>query len=112
MLSAQSVAILLTTIAILCAVVSALCALACWRALKSGLSRVSTTSLRAEIDELRDSFGKHSALLKKINQRSVMQERRASSATDDGPSADESTADWKRRMRAQLIRPGLPVRHG
>ena len=112
MLSAQSVAILLLTIATLCAGVSVWCALACWRALKSGLSRVSTTSLRAEIDELRDSFEKHSALLKKINARSVMAERRASSATGDGPSPGEDTADWKRRMRAQLIRPGYPVKHG
>jgi len=112
MLSAQSVAIGLATIAILCAVVSAWCALVTSRASKAASNRASTTSLRAEIDELRDAFEKHSALLKKINARSVMAERRASSATDDGPSAGETTADWKRRMRAQLIRPGFPVKHG
>jgi hypothetical protein len=111
-MNALSVAILLTSIATLCAGVAVWCALASWRALKAASNRASTTLLRAEIDELRDSFGKHSALLKRINARTVMQERRASSETDDGPSAGEDTSDWKRRMRAKLIRPGQPVRHG
>jgi hypothetical protein len=92
--------------------VCASCAVACWRALRRASSRASTTSIRAELDEIRDAFEKNSALLKRINQRTVMQERRAAgNGATDGPSG-ESVTEWKQRMRRELITPGKPVRHG
>jgi hypothetical protein len=110
-----SVQFAVTLLALLLAAVSAWCALACLRALKQVSSRASTTSLRAELDEIRDAFEKNSALLKRINQRTVMQERRAS-APGGGDDAEqqpgESAAAWKARMRARLIVPGRPVKHG
>ena len=91
--------------------VAIICCFACLAAVK----RHGTSSLRAELDELRDAFEKNSLLLKRMNQRAVMRERRETSSPDDDDSAQhagESSADWKRRMRARLITPGRPVKHG
>jgi hypothetical protein len=109
-MNAQSVAILCTILSLIAAITSAWCALLASRASKRASNRASTTSLRAEIDELRDAFEKNSVLLKRINQRAVMAERRAE-PDPAGPSAGESTSAWKQRMRAQLLRPGQPVKH-
>lgn len=97
-------------------VVSVCSALASWRHSKAATKRLSTTSLRVELDEIQDAIGRHSALLKRINARSVMAERRAEQSTDSEPSSaprpGESSADFKRRMRIALIHPGQPVKHG
>jgi hypothetical protein len=104
-----------TSLSLLAAIVSAWCALVSRQASKVALSRASTTSLRAELDEIRDAFEKNSALLKRINARTLLREYRASehetSGGPSGPAGGEDVSAWKRRMRAQLIRPGQPVKH-
>lgn len=106
---------------VLCAVALCLSAIAvvtaifCYFASLAATKRVSTTSLLAELDEIRDAIAKHSALLKRINTRTAMQDHRAATNSADADSSaqlpGESTAAWKARMRAKLIPPGKPARH-
>lgn len=108
----MTVLIVLCAVSVAGALASALYARACWSALRQVSNRASTTSLRAELDEIRDAFEKHSALLRRINQRGVMQERRAGASGDAAQAPGESPAQWKARARAQLLRAGQPVKHG
>lgn len=79
------------------------------------LSRASTTSLRAELDEIRDAFEKNSALLKRINQRTVMQERRAAgsgSEATDSMGAAASKDELRRALVASgRLQAGKPAKH-
>jgi hypothetical protein len=91
------------------ACVSALCALVSYRASKAAKNRASTTSLRAELDEIRDAFEKNSALLKRIHQRTVMQERRQEVREEQTGVA----GSLKDRLRRQVgLTPGKPYNHG
>jgi hypothetical protein len=111
----MTLALALSVASLLGSAVAVSLATACYFACRAVTKRHSMTSLRAELDEIQDAIGKHSALLKRVNQRTVMQERRE--AAKDEPEASsaqrpgESAADWKRRMRARLIPPGQPARH-
>lgn len=89
-LCAAAIALSLSAVAI---------ATACYFACRAAMRRSGTASLRAELDEIRDAFEKNSALLKRINQRTVMQERRA--APSDSP-VPENPTEWKARMRREL----------
>jgi hypothetical protein len=95
--------------------IAASLATGCFFACRAVSRRHSMTSLRAELDEMADALGKHSHLLKRINSRTVMQERRQSQQGDLLDSSEqqpgESAAAWKARMRAKLIVPGRPARH-
>jgi hypothetical protein len=89
-------------------------AISCYFASRAVTRRHSMISLRAELDEIHDAFAKHGALLKRINARTVMAERRASASgqldlDDAAATADRDT--WKARMRAKLLVPGRPVKH-
>jgi hypothetical protein len=109
-----NLALVLSVAALSLSAIAASCAIACYFVSLAATKRVSTTSLRAELDEIRDGFEKNSALLKRINQRTVMQERRAAvGESSDSPEQrpGESSAAWKARMRAKLIVPGRPAPH-
>jgi hypothetical protein len=99
-------------------ILTAVCAgfaLLTWRHSKTVMTRHSTTSLRVELDAMHDAIGKHSDLLKRINLRSVMAERRANGA---GPeSGSESSAGTALSHKDQLRRragivAGKPAPHG
>lgn len=105
---ALSAVLALTVLNILCAASAVLC----WRLSRTATKRVSTTSLLAELDEIRDAVARHSALLRKINARTVMAERRANGDAPEQLDSEAAKADWKRKMRARLIVPGRPVQHG
>lgn len=84
---------------------------------KAALNRAGTTSLRAELDEMRDAFEKNSALLKRINSRTIMQERRENaggngSGDDRAQKPGETPEAWKARMRKSLLVAGKPAKHG
>lgn len=106
-----AVTLLLTLVCVACA------ALSFFNSRAARKARL-TISMRAELDEMQDAIGKHSALLKRINSRTVMQERRAAAkdaSLDESDAAQmpgESAAAWKARMRAKLIVPGRPTKHG
>lgn len=105
----------LSAASIVIAVLAALVAICCYFACRAAQRKHSTSSLRGELDELHDSLGKHSQLLKRINARTVMQERRSTAGetpSDEVSQAPgESSAAWKARMRARLIVPGRPAQH-
>jgi hypothetical protein len=72
---------------------------------------------RAELAALEDEVGKLTTLVRKLNQRAAMRERREEEPAADAelPAASGDTAqrpgetdiDWKRRMRAQIVRGNL-----
>jgi hypothetical protein len=107
--------VVLCVVSIATAALAAVVAIYCCFVCRAVQAKHSTSSLRGELDELHDSIGKHSALLKRINARTVMQERRAVAGeqpSDDSAQAPgESAAAWKARMRARLIVPGRPAQH-
>lgn len=95
-------------------VLSALCAVATWRHSKAAMKRHSTTSVRVELDAMHDAIEKHSLLLKRVNARSVMAERRAANGHDASGSESSDVAGLSHkdqlRKRAGLIA-GKPANH-
>lgn len=85
---------------------------------KAALSRAGTTSLRAELDEIRDAFEKNSRLLKRISSRESMNDRRGEDGTaysrvdERKQRPGESAEAWKQRMRKMLLVAGQPAKHG
>jgi hypothetical protein len=101
-------------LALTLAIASVCFAVATWRHSKLVMTKHSTTSVRVELDEMRDAIGKHTDLLRRINQRGVMQERRAAngaggSGAESSPASELSHKD-RLRLKAGL-RAGEPVKH-
>ena len=112
----ELMAFALSVAAIVTSVIAALSAIACYFVSRAATRRHSIASMRAELDEIHDAMTRHSALLKKINSREVMRERREKIADDSDsfPEAQrpgESGAAWKARMRAKLVIPGRAAPH-
>lgn len=107
----------LSVASLILSALAALLATGCFFACRTATRRHGIASLRAELDEIHDAFTKQSALLKRINARTVMQERRAAAGgppdSDDDAAArpGESAAAWKARMRAKLVVPGKAAPH-
>ena len=105
-------AALLASLGLTC--VSALCALSTWATLKAVMKKHSTASVRVELDGMADAIEKHSLLLKRINARSVMAERRAANglAESGSESSDGAALSHKDllRKRAGLVA-GKPANH-
>ena len=110
-MNAQFAALLCLLLALACA----LCALATWRHSKLVMLRHTTSSFRVELDAMHDAIEKHSQLLKRINARSVMAERRANGhdvAASGSESSDAAALSHKDRLRKMAgLTAGKPAAH-
>jgi hypothetical protein len=78
------------------------------------MKRHSTTSVRVELDAMHDAIEKHSLLLKRVNARSVMAERRAANghAESGSESFDVAALSHKDRLRKMAgLTAGRPANH-
>jgi hypothetical protein len=104
----------MSALAVLGLSIASLCAFAgsvwCWRS----CSRMATAmrswhSIAAEQQDIRDRLEKTAALLKRINARETMRERRADAADE---AIDGRSLSLKDRLRLKAgIKAGQPVRH-
>ena len=113
-----SMSFLLSTIALIASAFAILAALRASAAIAKALGSLSslekserlTPSRLAELADVRDAIDKGNALLKRINQRAVMAERRKEANGTDAEPSDPASLKAYLRRKAGLVA-GKPAPH-